>query len=55
LVGYVDTGIAGTATVLATAGTAQFWRGLVLIPEPSSFALLGLGVAGMWLIRRRNI
>jgi len=54
LVGYVDTGIAGTATVLATAGTLQFWRGLVLIPEPSSFALLGLGVAGMWLIRRRN-
>jgi len=54
LVGYVDTGVAGTATVLATAGTSQFWRGLVLIPEPSAFALLGLGVAGLLVIRRRN-
>jgi len=40
--------------VLAPAGTSQFWRGLVLIPEPSAFALLGLGVAGLLVIRRRN-
>jgi hypothetical protein len=54
LVSYVDTGVTGTATVLATAGTLQFWRGLVLIPEPSTFALLGLGVAGLLIVRRRN-
>jgi hypothetical protein len=56
LVGYVDTGITGTATVLATAGTLQFWRGLefIPIPEPSAFALLGLGAAGLWVMRRRN-
>jgi hypothetical protein len=54
LVSYVDTGVAGTATVLATAGANEFWRGLVLIPEPSAFALLGLGVAGLLVFRRRN-
>jgi hypothetical protein len=56
LVGYVDIGVTGTATVLATAGASQFWRGLefIPIPEPSAFALLGLGVAGLLAIRRRN-
>ena len=54
LVSYVDIGVTGTATILATAGTLQFWRGLVLIPEPSAITLLGLGVAGLFVIRRRH-
>jgi hypothetical protein len=56
IVGFVDTGVTGTATLLATAGTKEFFRGLELIPtvpEPSTFGLIGLGLAG-WLVRRRK-
>lgn len=45
-------GIVGTAS---PANSASFFPGIVVsVPEPSSFALLGLGSAALWMFRRRK-
>lgn len=51
----MDTETFGTPTLLATAGPGYTFGGIVVIPEPSTFALLVLGTLGMAvLIRRRR-
>jgi hypothetical protein len=54
LVAYTDIGVTGTASTIATAAANEFWRGLVLIPEPSTFTLLGLGAAFLVIRRRKS-
>lgn len=48
---YADTG-AGQATSILQSSTNYAFRGLELVPEPSSLAALGLG--GLTLLRRRR-
>ncbi len=42
-----------TVSVIATAGANENFRGLEVVPEPASFAVLGLGIAGLVARKRR--
>jgi hypothetical protein len=39
---------------IATAGTNENFRGLEVVPEPASFAVLGLGLLGLAVRRKRS-
>jgi PEP-CTERM motif-containing protein len=58
LIEVTDTGAGSSDTVLATAGANTAFRDVVLVPnvvpEPSTLALLGLGAAGWFFLRRRK-
>jgi len=56
LITITDIGGASVETDLATAGVNRAFRGLEFapVPEPSTFALLGFGVAGLLVSRRRK-
>ena len=49
-----DTGAGSLAATLATAGAGTSFRGLEMVPEPSSFAVLGLGLAALLGLRRKS-
>jgi hypothetical protein len=48
------TGMASLIGQIGQPGDDYLIRGLTVIPEPSSLALLGLGACGLWLARRRR-
>jgi hypothetical protein len=54
----VDTGSSATGTLLDSAAANEAFRGLDFspqaVPEPSTVALAGLGLAGLMAFRRRN-
>ncbi len=54
LVKIVDTGVGSLGTSIATAGTGNAYKGVGLVPEPASFAVIGLGLLGLVARRRRN-
>jgi hypothetical protein len=55
LVTVTDTGAASTVTVLATAPANTAYRGVALVPEPASFAMLGFfGLVTLLFARRRK-
>ena len=58
LFAVVDTGSTANGTVLATAGVNEAFRGLDFapqtVPEPSTIALAGLGLAGLLSLRRKQ-
>ncbi len=51
--GY-NAAIAGTLNTLATAGANTAFRGVSVIPEPSSLGLALMGVAGLFMARSRR-
>ncbi len=54
----VDTGATATDTLLDTASANEAFRGLDFspqpVPEPSTFALAGMGLTTLWVFARRN-
>jgi PEP-CTERM motif len=58
LIEITDAGSGSAATTLDTAGANEAFRGLDFspqpVPEPSAWALFGLGLAGLWSFHRRN-
>jgi hypothetical protein len=56
LISIVDTGVSSTATLLATSGANEIYRGLSFapstIPEPSFAALCLLGLAALLRLRK---
>jgi len=49
-----STTFSSSFTTVATAGAGETFKGIVLVPEPASFAILGIGVAGLIVRRRRQ-
>ena len=48
------TGMASLIGQIGQPGDGYLVRGLTVVPEPSSLALLGLGAFGLWFARRRH-
>lgn len=58
LIEITDAGSGSAATTLDTAGANEAFRGVDFspqsVPEPSAWALFGLGLGGLWSFHRRN-
>lgn len=56
----IDTGVAAVGTSILTADSNYAFRGLdfsptvTIVPEPSTIALAGLGLAGLMSLRRKQ-
>lgn len=53
----IDTGLSGNSTAINQLLNADIWDNLTItevVPEPTSLSLLGLGVGGLFLARRRK-
>src|ERR1035437_9839750 len=52
----IDTGLSGNSTAINQLLNADIWDNLTItvVPEPTSISLLGLGIAGLFLARRRK-
>jgi len=44
----------GSVTTIASAGANEVFRGVVVLPEPSTYALVGAGLLGLLTMRRRR-
>ena len=54
IVKVTDTGASSAFSVIATSTGNQLYKGIEVVPEPATFAVIGVGLAGLTARRRRK-